>query len=299
MTSQTHAAAQARSGLFFGVGAYMMWGVFPIYFHFLSDVSPWIVLCHRVSWSCLFLALVITARREWMSVLPIVRDRRAMALLGAGSLLIAVNWLVFIYAVGIGQLLQSSLGYFINPVFSVALGMIFLKERLRALQWLAVVAAIGAVLNLALRGSGLPWIALSLALSFGFYGLVRKRVNINSLHALLVETAILLPLSALALAVLPGSMGGPKFPLLSISGVLTATPLLLFGVAVRRLKLSTMGFLQYIGPSIQFAIAVLVFHEPLDQTRLLSFVLCWIAIGIYVADSLARRTPGDVADEPD
>jgi chloramphenicol-sensitive protein RarD len=282
-----------------GLGAYVLWGVFPIYFHFLRDVSPWVVLCHRIVWSCLFLLLVISVRKEWRHLRPIVSNKRLLLLLSAGAVLIAVNWLVFIYAIGVGQLLQSSLGYFINPVFSIALGMIFLHERLRRWQWMAVIVAVGAVVNLAVRGSGLPWIALTLALSFGFYGLVRKRVNINSLHALLIESAILLPAAIVALAILPNATGGTKLPLLSLSGILTATPLLLFGVAVRQLKLSTMGFLQYIGPSIQFLLAILVFREPLDPVRLLSFALCWVAIAIYVADSMLFHEPQEVADEPE
>jgi chloramphenicol-sensitive protein RarD len=292
-------AASARAGLISGISAYAMWGVFPVYFYFLRDVSPLVVLCHRILGSCIFLVLVVNFRKEWRSILPLLSNRRVMLLLMAGALLIAVNWLVFIYAIGVGQMLQSSLGYFINPVFSVALGMIFLGEKLRRWQWVAVGVAVTAVLNLAIRGTGVPWIALTLALSFGFYGLVRKEVNINSLHALLVESTLLVPFAAVLLAVLPNAMGGEKFPLLSVSGILTATPLLLFGMAVRRLKLSTMGFLQYIGPTLQFLLAVAVFHEPLDRVRLASFLLCWIAIGIYVIDSLRAHLPQAVADEPD
>jgi len=294
------AANPARTGLACGITAYTMWGFFPIYFRWLAHVSPWTVLCHRVVWSVLFLSIVVTWRKEWAEVLPIVRKPRNLALLALGGVLIAINWLVFIYAVGSGQTLQSSLGYFINPLFSVALGMVFLQERLRRWQWVAVVVAICAVVNLAVRGARFPWIALSLAGSFGLYGLVRKKVNINSLHALLIETAVLFPVSALFLIVLPnGDFSGGTWGLLSILGVLTATPLLFFGAALRSLKLSTVGFLQYIGPTLQFAVAVLLFNEALDTTKLGSFVLCWIAIGIYVADSIwGQRTMG-VADRPE
>ena len=223
-----------------------------------------------------------------------------MWLLSAGAGLIALNWLVFIYAVISRQLLQASLGYFINPLLSIFLGMIFLRERLRRWQWLAVFIAGVAVLNLALRSAELPWIALSLAASFGFYGLVRKKVDIDSLHGLLVETSILLPIALVVLAlpfahhVSAGTLG-----LLSLSGVFTAMPLLFFGVALRRLQLSTMGFLQYAGPTLQFLVAVVVFHEPLGGARLASFELCWLAIGVYVADSVLARQPQVVADEPE
>jgi chloramphenicol-sensitive protein RarD len=212
----------------------------------------------------------------------------------------AANWLIFIYAVATKQLLQASLGYFINPLLSVALGMIFLHERLRGWQWVAVCTASLAVVNIAWRGPGFPWIAVSLAGSFGFYGLVRKKVNINSLHGLLIESAILVPLAFLGWVMLPRtSLSGGTLGLLSLSGVITAVPLLFFGAALRRLKLSTMGFLQYVGPTLQFLVAVVLFGEPLDRAKLGSFGLCWLAIAIYVADSVRQRTPPPVADEPD
>jgi chloramphenicol-sensitive protein RarD len=282
-----------------GFGAYTLWGVFPIYFHLLRDVPPPVVLCHRILWSCLFLAIVLTSRREWRDLFPFLKDRKLVGLLSIGATLIAMNWLIFIYAVGSGQVLQASLGYFINPVFSVALGLIFLREKLRRMQWVALWVAVFAVLVLAVRGSGFPWIALSLALSFGFYGLVRKRVHISSLQALMVESSILAPLAAGYVILRPGAWGGPAFGWLSMSGVLTATPLLLFGAAVRRLKLSTLGFLQYIGPTLQFLLAALVFNEPLDKNRLVSFALCWTAVAIFVIDSWLARSAAPDIEEPD
>lgn len=290
----------AGGGLLYGIAAYTMWGFFPIYFRFLAHVSPWTVLCHRIVWSVLFLGGVVTVRREWTRVVPVIRSPRDLALLALGGVLIAINWLVFIYAVGSGQTLQSSLGYFINPLFSMALGMIFLHERLRAWQWVAVGIALVAVVNLALLGGGFPWIALSLAASFGFYGLVRKKVDINSLHALLVETTVLLPVAVLALTLLPAQrFSGGTWGLMLMLGILTATPLLLFGAAVRQLRLSTLGFLQYIGPTLQFAVAVGLFREPLDKARLASFVLCWVAIAIYVVDSLHNHRAMGLADRPE
>jgi chloramphenicol-sensitive protein RarD len=298
--SRARPANPVRAGLLCGITAYTMWGFFPIYFHWLSHVSPWTVLCHRVVWSVIFLGLVVTWRKEWPHILSIVRKPRNLGLLSLGGVLIAINWLVFIYAVGSGQTLASSLGYFINPLFSVALGMVFLSERLRPWQWVAVVVAIAAVVNLALRGAGFPWIALTLAGSFGLYGLVRKKVNVNSLHALLVETAVLFPVAVLTLFLAPATALSPgTCGLLLTLGVVTATPLLFFGAALRRLNLSTVGFLQYIGPTLQFAVAVLFLNETLDTTKLSSFVLCWLGIGIYVADSIwAHRTMG-VDDRPE
>ena len=189
-----------------------MWGVFPLYFHALAEVTPWVVLCHRIAWSVLFLGLVVSVRGEWKAIRPILRSRRNVLLLSAGSVLIALNWLIFIYAVGSHQVLESSLGYFINPLLSVALGVIFLRERLRGWQWVAVLIAGVAVANLALRGTGFPWIAVSLACTFGFYGLVRKKVDINSLHGLLVETALLFPVALAVLAVVPAPRHARRRP---------------------------------------------------------------------------------------
>jgi len=290
----------SRGGLLCGLGAYTSWGFIPLYFHVLGDVPPLVVLCHRVLWSVLFLVIAVSVRGEWNLIWPVLRNRRSLSLLSAGAVLIAINWLVFIYAVVSHQTLQASLGYFINPLLSVFLGMIFLHERLRGWQWLAVSIAGLAVIQLALQNAGLPWIALSLAASFGFYGLVRKKVDIDSLHGLLVETIILLPPALIFLAWRGGEHMRPvTLGLLSLSGIITAGPLILFGIAVRQLKLSTIGFLQYIGPSLQFLVAVTVFHEPLDRARLVSFGICWLAIVVYVADSIRARRPQLVADEPE
>ena len=300
-TQQTgRPALEDRGGLFYGIGAYTLWGVFPIYFRALAEVPPFTILCHRIVWSAMLLAVVVSMRREWGAIWPVMRSPRQVLLLSAGAVLIALNWLIFIYAISSRQVLQASLGYFINPLLSIALGMIFLRERLRAWQWVAVVVAAAAVGNQAFRGGELPWIAVTLAITFGFYGLVRKKIDVNSLHALLVETSLLVPLSLIALALLPAGHFSPiTWSLLSLSGIITAVPLLLFGAAVRRLKLSTLGFLQYVGPSLQFAIAVTLFGEHIESAKLTSFVLCWIAIGIYVIDSVLRRSSQVVADEPE
>ena len=290
----------ARGGLCYGIGAYAMWGVFPLYFHLVSEVPSWLVLCHRIFWSVLFLVVVVSARRECGAIVPILRNRRNLLLLSCGGVLIALNWLLFIYSIASRQVLQASLGYFINPLLSVVLGLIFLRERLRGWQWVAVLIAVAAVVNLSLHSAAFPWLAVSLAATFGFYGLVRKTVDINSLHGLLVETTILFPLAVAVLVWAPvGGLPRATLGILSLSGVLTAVPLLMFGAALRRLKLSTIGFLQYIGPTLQFLAAVLVLHEPLDRSKLGSFALCWVGIAVYTADSLLTRHPLAVADEPE
>jgi chloramphenicol-sensitive protein RarD len=277
-----------------------MWGVFPLYFHALADVQPWVVLCHRIIWSSLFLAVVITIRSEWNAIRPILRSRRQVVLLTGASVLIAFNWLIFIYAVGSHQVLETSLGYFINPLLSVALGVVFLRERLRAWQWVAVLIALVAVANLALRGTGFPWIAVSLACTFGFYGLVRKSLDINSLHGLLIETALLVPMAAALLTFVPiHPIPRATLGILSLAGFVTAVPMLFFGAALRRLKLSTIGFLQYVGPTGQLLVAVAIFHEPLDPIKLASFALCWLGIAVFTADSILTRHPQPVADEPE
>jgi chloramphenicol-sensitive protein RarD len=270
-----------------------MWGFIPLYFRALAHVSPWIVLYHRIVWSALFMGAVLSVRGEWKPLWPHLRNRRNALLLCAGALLIAANWLIFIYSVASRQLLQASLGYFINPLLSIALGMVFLRERLRGWQWVAVAIALAAVVNLALRGSGFPWIAVSLAGSFGFYGLVRKTADINSLHGLAIESAILLPAAVTALALWPSArLSATTWGILSLSGVITAVPLLCFGAAVRRLQLSTVGFLQYVGPTLQFLVALFLFQEPLDRAKLASFALCWVSIVVYMADSLLNRREG-------
>jgi chloramphenicol-sensitive protein RarD len=298
--SMSNTRSGARAGLLYGLSAYLIWGFIPLYFRAVGEVQPLIILCHRILWSALFIGIVVSCRREWPAIWPIVRSPRNLRLLSLGAVLVALNWLLFIYAVSTHQLLQASLGYFINPLLSIALGMFFLRERLRGWQWLAVGMAVLAVLNLALRGAGFPWLAVSLAGSFGFYGLVRKKVDVNSLHGLLIESSILVPAALVLLLVLPAAkISGGSLAKLSLAGPITAIPLLCFGAALRRMTLSAMGWLQYLGPTLQFLVALCLFGEPLDHAKLGSFVLCWLAIAIYVADSLLNRQPQPVADEPE
>jgi len=278
------------AGVVYGAGAYTLWGVFPLYFHALSHVSPMTILCHRIVWSALFMGVLVTARQEWTAVGTLACSARNLWLLITASILLALNWLIFIYAVGTHQVLEASLGYFINPIVSIALGMLFLRERLRRRQWIAVTMAVAAMGYLAAHRMGVPWIPISLALTFGLYGLVRKKLNVHSLHALLIESIVLTPIAVVTLGFFSRQhLSGGTFALLSLSGVITAIPLIMFGAALRRLRLATMGFLQYIGPTLQFTVAVALLGEPLDGVRLKGFALCWAAIAVYVLDSISTK----------
>lgn len=288
--------AHTRTGLFYGIGAYTLWGVLPLYLHLLKDVPPEQVLSHRVLWSLLLLAAVILATRRLRPLLAVARGRVLLMLTGSAAL-IAVNWFVYIWAVDTAHLVEASLGYFINPLVNVALGMLLLGERLDRLQGAAIgVAAIG-VLILALSGGGALWISLSLALSFGFYGLIRKVAAIDALGGLTVETAILAPLAFGVLLYAGGSgtgafgRDGTMDMLLILAGPVTAAPLLMFAAGAKRLRYTTMGLLQFIAPTLQFLEAVLVYHEPIRPAQLATFALIWTGCGLYAWSSVraARR----------
>lgn len=283
----------SRHGLLLGIAAYGVWGLIPFYFRSLGDLPPSEVLAHRVLWSLLFLAVLLTLWRRWPQVAVGVRSRRVLAALAVSAALIGLNWFTYIYSVMSQQVLQASLGYFITPLVNVLLGMVFLGERLRPLQLLGVVLASLGVLNLALAGAGLPWISLTLAVSFAFYGLLRKTTAIDSTQGLFVETALLSPLAAgwLAWLIASGTAVAPRdpagsLPLLMAGGVVTTVPLLCFVAAARQLRMSTLGFLQYLSPTLQFLVAVLAFKEPFSRTQLASFACIWLAIALYSADSL-------------
>ncbi|NIJ21344.1 chloramphenicol-sensitive protein RarD [Sphingomonas naasensis] len=285
------------AGLAFGVGSYTLWGVLPLYIHLLKDVPALQVLAHRVLWSLGLLLLLIVVLRRAPGILAAARGRTLLLLVGS-ALMIAINWIVYIWAVQNGHVLEASLGYFINPLVNVALGFAFLGERLRRLQAAAIgVAAIG-VLVLAISGGGALWLSLMLALSFGLYGLLRKVAAIDALGGLTVETLLLAPFSV-ALLLHASQAGTNAFGqsahldwLLALAGVVTALPLLLFAAAARRLPLATLGLLQYIAPSLQFAEAVLIFGEPVRQVHIVTFTLIWAGCALYAFDSIrAARTP--------
>jgi chloramphenicol-sensitive protein RarD len=286
------------AGFAFGVGSYTLWGVLPLYIHLLKEVPALQVLAHRVLWSLGLLLLLILVLRRARTILAAARGRTLLLLVGS-ALMIGINWIVYIWAVQNGHVLEASLGYFINPLVNVALGFAFLGERLRRLQAAAIAVAAAGVLVLALSGGGELWLSLLLALSFGFYGLLRKVAAIDALGGLTVETLLLAPFSIALL--FHASQGGTNAfgqsthldLLLALAGVVTALPLLLFAAAARRLPLATLGLLQYIAPSLQFAEAVLLFGEPVRTVHIATFALIWSGCALYAFDTIraARASP--------
>lgn len=285
------------AGLVFGIGSYTIWGLLPLYIHLLQGVPALQVLAHRVLWSLLLVAVLILVLRRAKGIVAAARGR-TLLLLVASALTIGVNWIVYIWAVQNGHVLEASLGYFITPLVNVALGFGFLGERLRRLQSVAIAIAAVGVVVLAVSGGGALWISLLLALSFGLYGLIRKVAAIDALGGLSVETLLLAPFSV-ALLLYASQTGTNAFGhsahldwLLVFAGVVTALPLLLFAAAARRLPLATLGLLQYIAPTLQFAEAVLVFGEPIRAVHVLTFTLIWTGCALYAFDSIrASRSP--------
>lgn len=277
-----------RAGLLLGLGAYLAWGVLPLYFKALARVDPIEIVAHRIVWSLVFLAALATLWRRWAAIRAAVTTGRVLMTLILTALLIGVNWLVFIYAVVSGHVLEGSLGYYLNPLVNVLLGVAVLKERLtRAQMFATLLAAAGVAVLAAGAGTGL-WISLTLAATFALYGFLRKVAPVDSLEGLSVETALLAPLAAGWLVWLhrSGGLGFGDFGLavdllLMLGGAVTAIPLLLFTAAARRLPYSTLGFLQYIAPSLQFLLAVLAFNEPLTLPHIVCFGAIWSALAIF------------------
>ena len=268
-----------------------MWGLFPLYFALLDAVSPLEVVAHRIIWTLVFLIIVISIARNWNSVRRALNKRTIGILLGA-AVFISINWLVYVYAVATDQVVQASLGYFVNPLISVALGVLLLRERLRRLQWVAVGIAIIAVVILTVSYGSLPWISLTLGFSFGMYGLLKKLANVGSTDSLVIETAALAPF-ALALMGVWEAGGQAAFVLdgwqisilLILLGPVTALPLLAFGGAATRIPLSTLGVLQYITPILQFAIGVFIFNEAMPASRWIGFLFVWSALVVFSTDA--------------
>jgi chloramphenicol-sensitive protein RarD len=285
------------------LAAYGWWGLVPVYFNAVADLPAVEILAQRIVWSVVFLGIVITWARRWVDVLRPFSDSRLLVTLLGSTILIALNWLVFIYGVTTGQIVQASLGYFLLPLVSIALGMVWFKERLRPLQLGAVALATAGVLVLTLTRQQWPWIALALAFSFGFYGLLRKRAPVDGLVGLSVEVLLLSPASVLYLFMLGlsgeltlGARGLTTDILLALSGVVTAVPLICFGQAARRLPLSTLGFLQYLSPSLSLVLAVAVYHEPFYVEEAISFGLIWAALGVYSVDTVHAFRRSRAAD---
>lgn len=281
-------ANRPRQGMIYGVLSYGLWGLIPLYFKLVADVWPPEVLAQRVIWAWLLLAVLITLVGRWGEVGLALRSKPIMLALGASTLLLAFNWFVYIYAVTANRIVDASLGYFLNPLVNVLLGVVILGERLRRWQTAGIaLAGVGVAIL------GVPWIAVSLALSFAFYGLLRKQVAVDGLLALFVETLLLAPvalafmgyLQVTGASVFVASNPAMCFTLMA-SGVVTCVPLLLFGAAARRLRFATLGILQYLAPTIQFLLAVFLFGEPLSTTKLVALCFIWTAVAIYAIESL-------------
>ena len=283
-----------------GVGAYVIWGLVPLYFKQVASIGALAILAHRVIWSVVFLAILVTTQHLWSEVLRCFRSRTLLLMLAGSTFAVAINWFTFIFAISTGRILQSSLGYFVTPLANVALGVIVLGERLRRWQIVGLcLAGVGVSVQI-LATRSLPWIALLLAVSFSSYALLRKQMGVGPLIGGIVETMLLLPFGLFVAILrarhdaLAGAIDSRVYALLPIAGLVTAIPLLLFARATRTLRLSTMGFLQYLSPTGQFLLAIFVYHELISQQKLLSFVLIWLALLIYSLDSwqgLRRPAP--------
>ncbi|MFN8195645.1 MAG: EamA family transporter RarD [Nocardioidaceae bacterium] len=286
----------SRRGLLFGIGAYTLWGAFPLYFPLLQPAGAMEILAHRVLWSCLVMAVVVVVLRRRAQLRALFRRTRATAILAAAAAVVSVNWLTYIWAVNHDHVVESSLGYFINPLVSVVMGILVLGERLRSTQWVALSIAVLAVAVLAVDYGRLPWIALVLAFSFGTYGLAKKLAGVGAVESLSFETMLIAPVAAVYVLFLASrgdltfATGGTGHALLLAStGVATAVPLVMFGAAAVRLPLVTVGLLQYLAPVFQFAIGVLVFHEPMPTGRWVGFVLVWVALAVFTAEAVTHR----------
>lgn len=297
-------------GALYALGAYLLWGVLPIYFLQLAPTGPFEVVAWRIILAFVFCLLLLTALRAWRPFLAIVRQPRLMLLTAVAGVLIYVNWQTYLYGALTGHVIETSLGYFINPIVTVLLGVVVLRERLRILPWIAVGVAVVAVVVIVVGYGAFPWIALTLAFSFGFYGLVKKQIGpaVDAVSGLTLESLWLLPVAAVQLVVVAnmsgitlGTQGVLHTVLLLLAGAVTAVPLLLFASGARRVPLTVIGLLQFVAPIIQFVIGVWVLHEPMTAERWVGFALVWVALVMLSVDSIVasrrhRQTVDDVVE---
>lgn len=287
-----------QAGMFYAFASYVLWGIFPLYFKALQDIPPVDIVMHRMLWSFLFLVIVLAFRKQWAWIVPVMRQPRVIAGFTASALLLAANWITYIWACNNDHIVDASLGYFISPLVSVGLGFVFLGERPRFIQWLSIIVATSTVIWLTWQTGHPPWISLALALSFGGYGLLRKTATLGALPGLALETALVLPLT-LAYLAFSTYHGQNSFMtashssrwLLAAAGPITSIPLLLFAAGARRIPLSLLGLLQYITPTIQLLLGVLLYNEQLDGTKLIGFTVIWSALVLYSAEGLWRAWP--------
>lgn len=292
MTSQ-------RAGITYGVIAYILWGLLPLYWKLLEAVSAEVVLAHRIVWSFLFMLLLILFSKRWAMFIQeckrIIHHKRVLLTIMAASILISANWLIFIWAVQHDHVVQSSLGYYINPLVNILLGVIFLRERLTRVQIVSCVLAAIGVAYLTIDYGVFPWISLFLAFSFGFYGLLKKIANVDASFGLAIETLAVTPLALVYLFVFIGPTAGFQPGglginiLLLLTGVATAIPLLLFGSAVLHIPLSMVGFIQYIAPTMMLLIGVFLYGEPFTQAHIITFIFIWVSLILYMSGSFKKR----------
>ena len=290
-------------GLIAGVACFTTWGLIPIYWKLIASVPATEILAHRFVWTTAFLSTVLSWQGRWNEVVANVRSRRALIYCLTGGLAIATNWFLFIWAVNIGRVVETSLGYFMTPLMNVLFGALFLRERLTRWQFISVLLALLGVLNLTFGYGRFPWIAVSLCLSFGLYGLLRKKSGTAAIPGLFIETILLLPLAIIFLiylqrsnALVFGRVGWRISFLLVTTGVVTAVPLFWFGYATRHLRLITVGFLQYLSPIGSFFLGIFLFREPFTRGHLITFILIWIALAIFTAEAVMRWRSSRVRD---
>lgn len=307
MTPETTTATRT-AGVAYAGSAYLLWGVLPLYFLLLAPTGPWEVVAWRVLLSFVFCALLLTATRGWAALGVILRRPRLLGWTALAGVLIYVNWQVFLVGTLSGKVVETSLGYFINPITTVLLGVFVLKESIRKLQWVAIAIAAVAVGVIVVAYGEFPWIALSLTLSFGVYGLIKKKIGpaVDAVSGLTLESFWLIPIAVVQLIVVAqttgitmGGNGWPHAVLLAFAGVATAVPLLLFAAGTRRIDLTLVGMIQFVTPVLQFLIGVVVLHEPMPAERWAGFVIVWIAIAVFVADLLSAARRGRRAAQPE
>jgi len=285
-----------KRGVLLAVGAYVAWGILPIYWKALQAVPAMQIMCNRMVWSFFFLVLLIGIKKDWTSMRQAVSQPRLLLIYAVAAILLSVNWLVYIWGVNANYVVETSLGYYINPLVSVLLGVIILREKLRSIQWLSIGLAALGVIYLSFDYGSLPWIALVLAFTFASYSFVKKTAPLGSLHSLTLETGIMFAPAVLYLVYAQkhgfgayGNISTFQTILLVLAGVVTTLPLLMFGSAARTIKLTTLGVLQYISPTIQFVLGVFVFGEPFTPARLVGFAIIWLALVIYSLEGIAVR----------
>jgi chloramphenicol-sensitive protein RarD len=293
-----------NKGVLAGIGAYTLWGLFPIYWRLLEQVPATEILAHRIVWSLAFIALILVLQKDLQWLKPVIHNRRTMVIYTLAAILLSINWFTYIWAVNAGYVVEASLGYFINPLVNFLLGVIFFKEKLRGGQVAAVVLAVLGVVYLTVSYGSLPWISLVLAFSFGSYGLIKKTASLESMHGFSLETAVLF-LPALGFLLYRGASGVGAFMqqgtattlLLILAGPVTSIPLVMFGYAARSIPLSMLGFIQYITPTLQFMLGVFVYNEPFPIARLVGFSMIWLALLLYSIESVRfiRRQKADLS----